>query len=179
MSDATRGATAAHLHSNVEELALQAAVMRRLAESLSGGLNLEKVCKVVVDLVVEEIGALNCSLYLVDGAKRELTLAAARGRNESASHFYPDGGTFKKFALGEGVCGWVALEGKPLLIDDVHQDSRFIPSTALAGEIRSLLSVPLLADGLSSGVRLNPDLRSRKWLGRCGRARHEVPQECY
>jgi len=152
MSDARSGATAAHLHSSIEELALQAAVMRRLAESLSGGLNLEKVCKVVVDLVVEEIGALNCSLYLVDGGRKELALAAARGKAESASNFYPDGGTFKKFALGEGVCGWVALEGRPLLIDDVQQDPRFIQSTALAGEVRSLLSVPLLAGEKVVGV---------------------------
>lgn len=160
MSEERRTAEKAQAYSDIAELAAQAAVMRRLVGSLSGGLEIENVCKVVVDLVVEEIGATNCSLYLLDGDRKELVLAAARGRRDLASNFYYDGGGYKRFSLGEGVAGWVAREGRALLIDDVKEDERFVPGIALVGEIRSLLSVPLLAGEKVVGV-LNlshPDL---------------------
>jgi len=152
MKDGGRSTNTAQTSSSVAELAAQAAVMRRLTESLSGGLDREKVCKVVVDLMVEVIGAHNCSLYLLDSDEDMLVLAAARGSGDAGSNFYPDGGPFKRFALGEGICGRVALEGKPLLVSDVQKEPRFVPSIALFGEIRSLLSVPLVAGEKVVGV---------------------------
>jgi PAS domain S-box-containing protein len=152
MRDGGGGVESYGASSNLSELAAQAAVMRRLAESLSRGLDLEKACKVVVDLMVDVLGAHNCSLYLVDHLERHLILASARGIADSESSFYPDGGNFRKFALGEGICGKVAEEGKPRLIADVRGDPQFIPTIALVGEIRSLLSVPLIAGEIVVGV---------------------------
>jgi len=134
------------------DLAAETAVMRRLAEAWTGGFDLEKVCKAVVDIVVEEVGADNCSLYLLEEPRNQLILAAARGKKEPSSNFYPDGGSYKKFALGEGASGWVAREGKPLLIDDVQKDARFIASIPMVSEIRSLLAVPLVARDKVVGV---------------------------
>lgn len=152
MSDGGGGVQTHGVNSNLSELAAQATVMRRLAESLAGGLDLERACKVVVDLLVEVLGAHNCSLYLVDHLERHLVLAAARGKGDRESSYYPDGGNFRKFALGEGICGKVAEEGKPRLISDVRSDPQFVPTIALVGEIRSLLSVPLVAGEVVVGV---------------------------
>lgn len=130
----------------------EAAVMRRLFEAFSSGLDLEKICMAVVDLVVEEVGASNCSLYLVGPGDDELVLAAARGGGDPRASFYPDGSAYRRFAMGEGVCGLAARDGRAILIDDVSGDPRFVPSMPLCGEIRSLLCVPLSAGGKVGGV---------------------------
>lgn len=126
-------------------LAAEVSVLRRLAESLGGGFDIEKLSKTVVDIVVEELGALNCSLYLLDAAQGKLVLVAARGKSDAAATYYSDGGGYTAFALGDGICGMAAREGRAILVDDVTADERFVPTTPLAGEIRSLLSVPLVA----------------------------------
>lgn len=147
MNSAGKPAGVASAYADMAALASEASVLRRLAESLSGGLALERVARAVVDLVVEEVGALNCSLYVIDPERNDLFLCAARGRGDSAASFYPKGGSYRRFALGEGVCGLAAKEGASILIDDVRQDPRFVPSDPLSDEIRSLLVTPLSANG--------------------------------
>ncbi len=135
---------------------MEARIMRRLASSLTGGVDFQRVSTTVVDTVVEEVGALNCSLYAMDAQKHELMLLAARGRQQDSANYYPDGGSFKRFAVGEGICGLVAAEGESILIRDVTSDSRFVSSTPFAGEIRSLLSVPLKSlDGVVGVINLS------------------------
>ncbi|MHC4713014.1 MAG: GAF domain-containing protein [Planctomycetota bacterium] len=137
---------------SIDALVTEARVLRRLAAGLTGGLDLEQVSKAVVDTVVEEIGAHNCSLYLLDRETGVARLAAARGRADTEARWYPDGGSFKRFALGEGVCGLVAQTGRPILVDDTRTDERFVALTPFADEVRSLLAVPLLARGRVVGV---------------------------
>lgn len=122
-------------------------VLRRIIEALGKGYDLQRVTTAVVDIVVEELGALNASLYLVDADDGELHLAAARGAKDARAKFYPDGGPYRRFRIGEGVLGWVAREGKPQLIDDVRSDERFVPASPISGEVRSLLAVPVVAEG--------------------------------
>jgi sigma-B regulation protein RsbU (phosphoserine phosphatase) len=56
-------------------------------------------------------------------------------------------------APGEGTAGWVALQGQSLNLPDAPSDPRFKPyDHPAAGEIRSLVSVPLRADGRVLGV---------------------------
>jgi PAS domain S-box-containing protein len=126
-------------------LASQTRLLKRLAEGLSGGLDMRRVATTVVDTVMSEMGAENCSLYLLDSAGDAMTLTVARGRLDDSASFHKDGGGFKKFAVGEGVSGTVAATGEPILIDDVRKDGRFVDLTPFASEIRSLLSVPLKA----------------------------------
>ena len=51
--------------------------------------------------------------------------------------------------MGEGVTGWVARRGKPLRVDDVTQDARYVP---FRQEVRSELAVPLEVRGEVHGV---------------------------
>jgi signal transduction histidine kinase len=55
------------------------------------------------------------------------------------------------FALkpGQGVTGWVALHGKPLLVADIAAEPRYI--AARAG-VRSEMAAPLIVDGHTIGV---------------------------
>ena len=56
-----------------------------------------------------------------------------------------------EFALkpGQGITGWVALHGKPLLVADVAAEPRYI--SARAG-VRSEMAAPLIYDGRTIGI---------------------------
>ena len=55
---------------------------------------------------------------------------------------------------GQGVAGWVAENGRPLLIPDVHTDKQFSPVVdKISGFVtNSIIAVPLLARGQVYGV---------------------------
>jgi GAF domain-containing protein len=59
-----------------------------------------------------------------------------------------DASKLKDFYLepGEGIAGWVCLNGKPVVIEDVQKDQRFSPRVdqLLGFTTRSVVCVPLL-----------------------------------
>ncbi|HEY1788109.1 MAG TPA: GAF domain-containing protein [Verrucomicrobiae bacterium] len=55
--------------------------------------------------------------------------------------------------MGEGITGWVARHGKPALVNDVSQDTRYV---AARRGVKSELAVPLEVNGETRGV-LNMD----------------------
>lgn len=72
----------------------------------------------VLEHIVEGVGASSGSLALVDDEKKMLFVAACRGLPEEILG--------QPIDMREGVLGWVAAEGKPLLlIGDLEQDERF------------------------------------------------------
>src|SRR5262249_33494073 len=54
--------------------------------------------------------------------------------------------------IGEGVAGWVAREGEPLLLNEGDDFSRVTNFTPKGGRIRSSVSVPLHVEGRVVGV---------------------------
>lgn len=55
------------------------------------------------------------------------------------------------FSVGEGVPGWVVVQGEPLIIHDAQQDPRVHPIIRDTG-VRSLVSAPLVVGGGPLGV---------------------------
>ncbi len=51
--------------------------------------------------------------------------------------------------IGKGLAGRVAFQGKPLLIDDVREDSRYVK---LVDSVRAKMAVPLISEGQIIGV---------------------------
>lgn len=84
------------------------------------------------------LGAKRWSLLLLDEATGELRFEIAA--SEAAERL-------KGFRLprGEGIAGWVALHGEPLLIPDVQQDPRFTRQVdeAVHFTTRSIICVPV------------------------------------
>jgi len=56
--------------------------------------------------------------------------------------------------LGQGIAGWVAQTGEPLLIPDAYRDARFDPSydERTGFHTRSILTVPIVIKGEIAGV---------------------------
>lgn len=100
----------------------------------------------VVALIVEVLQVQTVSVMTVDYDKQKMILKASHGLNPRL---------VKSVAkpIGEGIAGWVAQSGEPLLIRDVRVDSRFSESHfSNQYDTASLLCVPIIVNGRVEGV---------------------------
>ncbi len=128
-----------------------------LIQRVDGALQLipdfPETCKSILDAVIEEMDADNCSLMLKDPVSNLLVLRAARGREDPRSSYYsPEFSPGKRFEVGEGVAGWVIDRGEPLMLDDVAQEPRFVDIQGSRSQVRSLLCVPIRENSETIGV---------------------------
>jgi len=98
-----------------------------------------------VDFVSEVLDLNLCSIMMTDELTSELTIRSSKGLNDEIIKR-----TRVKF--GEKIAGWVALEGKPLLIEDIETDPRFGKSSISQYSTKSLLSLPVKIDDKVVGV---------------------------
>ena len=134
----------------------QARVMTALAESaatITGSLKLEDVLLRILEKTSQALRVQAVSLALIDIENGELVFRAATGwlRNED---FY------NHLKLGRGVAGWVALEGRGVVVPEVNKDPRFDTEINLRTglEARSMACAPIRYRGEVIGVleALNP-----------------------
>ena len=128
-----------------------------LIQRVDGALQLipdfPETCKSILDALIEEMDADNCSLMLKDPVSNLLVLRAARGREDPRSSYYsPEFSPGKRFEVGEGVAGWVIDRGEPLMLDDVAQEPRFVDIQGSRSQVRSLLCVPIRENSETIGV---------------------------
>jgi len=102
-----------------------------------------ETCKAILDAVMDGMDAENCSLMLRDPISGDLTIRAARGKDEKKSAFYSgSSGNGRKFKFGEGVAGHVLKEGIAVLLNDVNQEPHFVKANGLS-KVRSLICYPI------------------------------------
>lgn len=95
---------------------------------------------------ISEILELNiCSIMLADDITGELTIKSARGLDDNIIKR-------TRIRLGDSIAGWVALEGKPLLVENIENDSRFSKRSISQYSTKSLLSIPLKVQDKIIGV---------------------------
>lgn len=113
------------------------------------GQKIEAVADATMDMFTELISVLMnvniCSIMLADELMRELSVKWARGLDDSVRR----GARIK---IGDGISGWVAFEGKPLLIGNIETDPRFGRKNIPQYNTKSLLSLPLKIRGKVRGV---------------------------
>ena len=103
-----------------------------------------ETCKAILDAVMEEMDAENCSLMLKDPVTGELSIRVARGKNEGKSVYYSEeSSNGKRFKPGEGVAGWVLKEGRAVMTNDVTEEPRFVNAAGLNNKVRSLICFPI------------------------------------
>ncbi len=102
-----------------------------------------------VDLISELLGLNTCSVMLSDKLTGDLTIRSARG-------LYDEVPKLTRIKVGESIAGWVALEGKPLLVEDIERDPRFGMKNIPQYNTKSLLSLPLkIGDKVIGVLNLN------------------------
>lgn len=118
--------------------------IHELTSALVATTDLDALACQVVELAARETGASGCSLFLLDQAKQELYLAAAR--NETGP--LPVGSRLK---VGQGIAGWVAKSGEPLTVQGTLAIDGSFARFAEAGG-GSAVYLPLQVKGSTIGV---------------------------
>ncbi len=106
--------------------------------------NFGETCKAILDAVIDEMDAENCSLMLKDPVSGYLAVCAARGKGEERSVYYSDAsGNGKRFRSGEGIAGWVLKEGQAVMLNDARKEPRFVSVDGLKNGVNSLICYPI------------------------------------
>jgi diguanylate cyclase (GGDEF)-like protein len=118
-----------------------------VGRAIISSLELKTVLNIIMEKIRELVQSEAWSLLLVDEETGELHCSVAVG--EHADHLRQFNVKF-----GEGVAGWVAREGKPVVIHDVSEDPRFFNEMEmdLGFKPRSILCAPLETRGKVLGV---------------------------
>jgi len=135
----------------------EAQLLFRVIDTISAGLDLRQMLQGVATLVTETTATDVCFVHLLDEKGRVLRLHGATPPFDSLVGQI-------ELALGEGVSGWVAEHGEPVVIlDDKAADPRYRYIPALRGEeFISMVSVPIVTPlGHLVGV-LNVHTRARR-----------------
>ncbi len=99
----------------------------------------------ILDEVMRVLPASSASLSLLNPDTGHLEIEVGKGLEENSRGF--------ALPVGQGITGWVALHGEPLLVPDISKDSRY---HRLKGSIRAEMAAPLEEAGQIVGV-LNVD----------------------
>jgi len=122
-------------------------VFNELAKTLTSTLDILEVLSIIMEKISQLLKPNNWSLLLLDEDKQQLYFEIAVG--EGADKLKE-----LRLPVGEGVVGWVAREAKPLLVPDVHQDSRWSNrlDDVTKFSTRSIACVPMISKGSVLGV---------------------------
>lgn len=118
-----------------------------IAGIITSTLDEPEISRRVMENVTRILKVQACSLMLLDRKTNELVFVVTlEGDAADYSSF--------RLKLGQGIAGWVAQKGQPLLIPDVHQDPRFYSKVdeATGFQSRSILCVPIKARDRTIGV---------------------------
>jgi HD-GYP domain-containing protein (c-di-GMP phosphodiesterase class II)/nitrogen-specific signal transduction histidine kinase len=86
-----------------------------------------------------------CSILLSDEMTGDLTIKSARGLSDDIIKL-------TRIRPGDQISGWVAMEGKPLLISDIETDVQFGRKNIPHYNTKSLISLPLKRQNKTIGV---------------------------
>jgi GAF domain-containing protein len=89
--------------------------------------------QLIIDHATDLMGAPSGTMILIDRRSGVLRIEAERGLGPEVKEEI-------LLRIGEGITGWVAKEGKPALVRDVREDSRYVEANP---KVRSELAVPV------------------------------------
>lgn len=135
------------LLSTLERRNRELEVLIEIGKALTSTLDLEAVLNLIMNQLSRLLQSRAWSLLLRDAESGELTFEIAVS---------PVAGRLKgeRLRRGQGVAGWVAESGTPLLIPDVREDLRFADTFARASAFvtRSVVCVPITSRDRVLGV---------------------------
>jgi diguanylate cyclase (GGDEF)-like protein len=121
-------------------------VFHDVARALTSSLDLDSILGAIMQQMEKFFEPESWSLLIVDEQQKNLYYAVAAGRSAGKP------GSLR-LAMGEGIAGWVAQHGNPLIVPDTADDPRFGPGGSLdSWPVRSVICIPLRSRERTLGV---------------------------
>lgn len=111
-------------------------ILNALSQSIKESIDLDEILNRSLDKIVKLTDVGSAGIYLLDETEEELVYVAHRGFSKTFSK------GLKRFKLGMGVTGKVALTGKPMFIEDYPHYSEALP-LAIEEGLKSIAVIPL------------------------------------
>ena len=124
-----------------------------VTDSNLANMSVEDLLVELLDRVVDLLKVDTCAVLLVDPSSQQLVATAARGIEEEVRQGF-------RVPIGDGFAGRIAADGRPLIIERVDYRTVRNPLFREKG-VRSLLGVPMVAEGTVVGV-LHVGSRARR-----------------
>ncbi|HZV95733.1 MAG TPA: GAF domain-containing protein [Candidatus Nitrosocosmicus sp.] len=113
--------------------------------AVSQSLDLGETIRVILHQAREVLGVQSGSIFTLDEATGELSSVASLDEGPARVGQI-------RVRVGQGITGLAVAEGRPLQSEDLWNDPRAFPQPAVAGGLRSMLAVPLVAGGRTMGA---------------------------
>ncbi len=121
---------------------LERDILLKLAQRISSSLRLERVLENIIDSLKLVVPYDSAAIFLLNHKTREIEYEIARGYSAEARKML-------RMKIGQGLSGWVAQKGRPIIVPDVSKDSRYIKADP---KTRSELAVPIKSGRKILGV---------------------------
>ncbi len=123
----------ARIHEASQQSIKELSTLYQVTQAAVSQQNLEQVLNAILGIISHSLGYPNCSILLTDDSGQNLYIKAAVG--------YPQNQMGMKLKIGQqGICGWVAAQGKTLYVPDVRNDRRYLEGVP---SCRSEVAMPL------------------------------------
>lgn len=133
-----------NLLERAQRRAAQIGLVNQVAKKLTSTLNIDELLTSASEAIQKDFQYFDVTIFLRVPNGRDLVLAAHSG---NFIDFLPHGYRQK---VGEGIVGWVAEYGEPVLANDVSLDSRFLAHQY--HNTNSELALPIISDDEVVGV---------------------------
>ncbi|NIM55147.1 MAG: GAF domain-containing protein, partial [Anaerolineae bacterium] len=154
----------ARLYEGARQRAEELGAINEIAQTVTSSLDLDKVIRSVMKGINRILRVETGSLLLIDEETNELVFKITlQGDTEKLAPY--------RLKMGQGIAGWVAQRGEPLLVPDVQLDPRHYGAIdeTIGFTSRSILCVPLMVKEKVIGVievinklgRTSPDSEAR------------------
>ena len=122
-------------------------VFHDVARALTSSLQLEEILSTIMNKMAQFFSPERWSMLMVDESAQQLYYAIAVGENAESLRGL-------RVPLGEGVAGWVAKTGNPLVVPDVRLDPHWSAFAAKHPDlnIQSIACVPIRSGEKTLGV---------------------------
>lgn len=121
------------LFAETQEHLSQHRLLHHITTSAASGTTLEEALSSAVKGLQVTLGGDRVAILLSDDERKNLVIKAGVGYSEDATNL--------TIPFGSGITGWVAAHRKPLRINDISQDTRYIQ---VSSNTRSELALPLI-----------------------------------
>ncbi len=134
-----RAVEGARLYSGLRRRADQMALVSEVSKSVTSTLDLSEIMRDAAKLINEKFGYPHVSLFTVHPNRRIIAYEAGSGKRSRKLQGYTI-----SLDTPKGIMVWAARLGKTIMVNDVMQDDRYVPSPLPPKNTRSELCVPLV-----------------------------------